>query len=114
MRKPLACHLLCLFLASTSLLAQSYKPGWVVKEDTLKGLIKNRSTRKNALSVGFKSSPSDQLKKYTPQDLQGYEIEGEKKYISQTVSIGKDSMKVFLQVLTLGKINTYYLRHEEK
>ncbi len=114
--------LLCLFLLSSSFGAYAQKsvlPGYVITQagDTLKGQVRDRSDARNNLSVEFESNAGVTI--YTPEQLKGYGINGQKKYTSTNITTltylpegGTDTTRsvVFLQQLVEGPVSLYFLK----
>ncbi len=119
--------LLGLVLVSSSFWAHAQKnvlPGYIITQagDTLKGQVRDRSDAQNNLSVEFHGTAGVTV--YTPEQLKGYGITGQKKYTSTNITTlsypphgGTDTTRsvVFLQQLIEGPLSLYCLKtHRER
>ncbi len=104
----------CFILFTTASFSQDYIKGKVfIKGDTAYGLIKIKSDRINAIKCTFKKVKSEKSIIYYPGQIDGYELENHKKFVSKKILIENDSIYVFLQVLVNGAVNCYYRKGKE-
>ncbi len=93
--------------------AQSYIPGKVFKaSDTLKGFIKEQIDKHNSRECLFKASLSEKPVGFGAAQITGYELENGKRYKSALIKTDTTSEHVFLQILTEGELNSYFLRQK--
>lgn len=105
----------------------NYTTGFIVNNsgDTLKGLIDNRSWRKNPESIQFKTNAESPTISYSPIDIRAFAIDGGSYYESRTLDIDHTPYRlndlayndapvirretVFLQVLIKNNLSLFYL-----
>jgi len=114
-----------IFMMSNSFSQENYIDGYVIKidGDTLKGYVDYRDWQINPDNISFKKELSDQKLNYTPIDIQGFGVDGEKyeSAIAQTEispssinNITKDTElnividTSFLRTIIQGEKSLYY------
>jgi hypothetical protein len=94
----------------------NYIPGFIIslKEDTTFGFIKNRSLSNNSEGCYFRKSMDSEEKLFLPFEIQSFRLEDGNFYYSKKVKINNQTENLFLQYLVDGKVDLYYLNHNNK
>lgn len=118
-----------LLLAAASVVAQTnFRPGYVLPltGDTLRGEVDSRGAQRNARLARFRPAPGAAVTEYSPRQLRGYGLTGDRQYQTETVVL-TDSLQrqtllnvtadtlhgpSFLEVLVQGSASLLYLRDE--
>ena len=97
-----------LYLLGACAIASNFKSGYVItlQMDTIYGQINNDSYKENALKCRFRTSPSDTLRTYTPDELFGYRFIDGKFYVSRFVPQQKRT--VFLEYIVKGSLDVFF------
>ena len=106
----------------TNVLAQKFKPGYIITKDGKKnrGFVKISTEIQSALSCSFANNDKGEGSKvYSPKDLLGYGYNNDQMYESKLVKffdVIKDKeveQTLFLEVLAKGKANLYYFKDDK-
>ena len=113
MSKKLPLFLLFIFLGNFVFGQTNFKEGYIVgnNQDTIYGLLDDRSQAKNSKLIRFKPSPDDEIARYSPDELEGYKI-GKQIYLSRnlldrSVSFEDLSSNAFVQLINDGAVKFY-------
>jgi hypothetical protein len=100
--------LLCYFASS----AQDYRPGFRVgiDGDTVKGLVRYATAKRSEKRCLFKPSKGAVKTVYSPADIQGYGIFGDRYY--ETIADPKDGAGMFARVLSSGQLGLLLAHHQ--
>jgi hypothetical protein len=104
------------FLTPLFLVAQiNYQPGLIIDNEgnTTQGYLKSYSPQKVAREITFKSEKSAKAKTYLPGEIKGFKYDDGRYYVSKELGVGSTSEIVFLEFLTEGEANLYFLRDEK-
>ncbi len=84
--------LIILLLPVFSFAQSNFKPGYVVtlKGDTIRGLIDYREWSSTPTSINFKTSATDNVRKYSDQEIRYFNISGLESYVQYTGAISMD------------------------
>lgn len=118
-----------LLLAAAPVVAQTnFRPGYVLPlaGDTLRGEVDSRGAQRNARLARFRPAPGAAVTEYSPRQLRGYGLTGDRLYQAETVvltdslqrqtllNVTADTLRrpSFLEVLVQGPASLLYLRDE--
>lgn len=90
----------------------NYREGWVItpEQDTLHGLIKDCGSNRNTKVCLFKEGKRSKTVKYTPGDIQSYQITGEKYYMASEFFQDQILGRHFAEVLLEGSVSLYHFK----
>jgi hypothetical protein len=96
--------------AQTLFAQTDFRPGYVISlsGDTLKGEIDNRGDILMGEVCRFIPKGTNKEIKYSPFDIQSYQVIGNKYYVSKDFNNGK----TFVEYLFKGKVNVFYMRDQ--
>jgi outer membrane protein W len=80
------------------------------ENDTIHGLINNKSGAGNSLACTFKQDKSAKQLKFSAEDIKAYRFEDGQFYISKTIDIKGIKSQVFVEFLVDGISNLYFYR----
>jgi len=113
MRKKLPFLFILMFQGVFVIGQTNFKEGYIVKnnQDTIYGLLDDRSHAKNSKLIRFKSSPDSEIGKYTPNQLEGYKI-GKQVFLSRnllarSVSFEDATSNAFVQLINDGALKFF-------
>ncbi|MFM9839361.1 MAG: hypothetical protein ACKVOQ_13920 [Cyclobacteriaceae bacterium] len=89
---------------------QDFRKGYIIKsdKDTIRGLVANRSAKKNSEGCLFKSSNLNDAEEYTPLQLIGFGIIDYRQYEAKNISINHQERKFrFVEVIVKGGLSLY-------
>jgi len=99
------------FLTISAAYSQSglYVQGYIVtnNNDTIRGLIKDRSNIKNTNSVKFRSLNSKRAKIYLPDSIKSFGLEDGRTYYSMAIHDASINRPIFIQELLEGRVSLY-------
>lgn len=113
---------LLLFVQVTNVIAQKFRPGYIITKDGRKasGFIKISTLTESALGCSFATNDTGEPgKMYDPKDLKGYGYDEGSMYESKMVKFyditeAKEvEQTLFLEVLAKGKVNLYYFKDDK-
>jgi hypothetical protein len=87
-----------------------FLPGYIIKPnlDTVRGTINSRNFHTNSMFCEFKMNGSNEVVRYTPDDLFAYRISDGKYYIAKDLN----GQRVFLEYVIKGKLNIYFYQDD--
>ncbi|WP_192822651.1 outer membrane beta-barrel protein [Rufibacter sp. LB8] len=97
------------------------RPGYIItlEQDTLRGQVLDFTDARNSLAVSFQATNTANFKEYKAEELKGFGVTGQKKYLAQKVvhvaqlpegKVDSTYQVVFLQELVKGPVSLYYLK----
>ena len=97
--------LLNLLISSLSIAQHGYQEGFVLvtAEDTIYGLIENRSYYQNSINCNFKKVIDDTVTHFSPNEVFGFRFNEGKYYISKEF----ENQRYFFEYLINGELNVY-------
>jgi hypothetical protein len=101
-----------LFMMPAVLFSQlGYKEGFIVtvNNDTISGLIENRSYYENSIRCNFKMNEGDKVSEYGAGDILGYRFNEGKYYVSKRY----EDTDYFFEYLIQGKLNIYFKQNRD-
>lgn len=85
------------------------------ESDTIYGEIDNKDYHSNASFCDFRPFGSDEITRYKPGEIYGYQFQNGKFYISREAPLTDGTVKkIFLEFLIKGELNIYFYQDAEK
>ena len=116
--KKLSCLLYFALAFSAIAFAQTaYLPGYLVMNngDTVKGLIRMRSSARNSQKCIFRLNNKTRKQEFTPEDIRSYRFDKSLYYVSHQINVNEKPTKVFLEWAVKGMLNLFmYCRSGEQ
>lgn len=120
--KKITLSLTIFAFATQLILAQDYRPGYIIKSDgnKINGMVAYISGQQRFQLCKFRNSENQETTDYSPDQILGYGFDRDSHYISATLK--KDGIEgiQFAEVLVSGKLNllqyndSYFLQDEQK
>lgn len=102
-------------LVGTSFSQSDFQEGYYIswENDTVYGLIDNRSETRNSKQCSYKKDVSSDAVKLSPDDILAYRFIDGKYYISKKINTNIGEEQVFVEFLLNGITNLYFYNNYE-
>jgi hypothetical protein len=114
-KKVLFATLFCFCITPICLSQSKYLEGFYItwENDTIEGLIYNKTASGNFMSCTFKKEKSSKNAKFSAEEILGYGISNGKYYISKRINTKDGQIQAFVEFLVDGISNLYFYRDHE-
>jgi len=102
-----------IYFTGINAIASNFKSGYIIthKLDTIYGQINNGNYKENSLMCMFRTTSSDTVIRFTPDDLFGYRFIDGKFYVSKFIPQQKRT--IFLEYLVKGSLDVYFQQEDD-
>lgn len=107
--KPIVLTLFLFFICDFTMGQFTFRSGYVINNnnDTIPGKIKDNGTNRNTKVCVFRPDNQKKTVKYTPSEIKGFKIPGEKYFISKQFEESGKVHSRFIEVIIEGDVSLY-------
>lgn len=87
-----------------------FNKGYIINNnnDSVYGLIEIKANKTNAKNCFYKNDQNSEVQIFSPGEIKGFRFEGNKYYVTRTVSLNDKEEQLFLEYLIDGIVDVYY------